>query len=528
MKQRVKVIVVLIVLAVIINVVFFSMEYKKLQEKNKADLIQENNIEESINLLVIAPDYFNPLVSQNKYIQNVSKLVFNGLTEIDSELKAKNCLAKTITPDASLTVWEIVLNDSIYFHNGTKLTADDVVFTLNKIKELGTESYYGHYLTNVTSYENVGNDTVKITLAQPDNFLPNKLDFPILSKSYYSNKDLKIAKEYVGTGAYKQIKVGTTEMLLSKNPSYFKDSEGNIAKINVKIAETSRPGFELLKLGELDIADTNIEVGAYGRSAYYNSKYTTGVFEGIIVSATNLALAEENVRQAILLGINRDQMIEKYLNGYGISTDLPINPASYLTNQELNKYSYNPERAQDLLDAAGWSMKNGIREKEKTKLAFRLLINKEKELMIEKAEFIKENLKPIGIEIEVDAKSVFDFNDAISKKDYDLALTDWSVSDYPEFLYHFETNSPSNVFGFSDKDYDYYVYLAQREYLEGKSKENFDKLQEILYRKLPMLGLYFETSTVYYSKKIEENLDSNMKNIYYGLGDLTVSSVQKP
>ena len=132
MKQRVKVILLLIILAVIINVVFFSMEYRKLQEKNMTKNINENNTNESINLLVIAPDYFNPLVSQNKYIQNISSLVFNGLTQIDSELKAQNCLAKTITPDTSLTVWEIILNDSIYFHNGTKLTADDVIFTINK------------------------------------------------------------------------------------------------------------------------------------------------------------------------------------------------------------------------------------------------------------------------------------------------------------------------------------------------------------------------------------------------------------
>jgi len=522
MKQKVKVALLLIILAVIINVVFFASQYKKLQKNNEAN-IGISNTEESINLLVIAPDYFNPLVSQNKYIQNISKLVFNGLTEIDSELKAKNCLAKTITPDTSLMTWEIVLNDSIYFHNGTKLTADDVIFTLDKIKELGSESYFSHNIANITAYDKTSADTVKISLAQPDNFLPNKLAFPILSKSFYGNKDLRIAKEYVGTGAYKQTKVGTTEMLLSRNQSYFQKTVGNVARINVRIAETSRPGFELLKLGEIDIADTNTEVGAYGRSAYYNSKYTTGIFEGLLVSTTNTALAEENVRQAILLGINRDQMIEKYLNGYGVSTDLPINPSSYLVNDTLNKYSYNPERAQDLLDAANWSLKNGVREKENAKLVFSLLINKDNNGTQEKAEFIKENLKQLGIEIEVQGKSSFDFNEAISKKEYDLALTDWAISDYPEFLYHFETNSPNNVVGFSDKDYDYYVYLAQREYLEGKSKEYFDKLQEILYRKLPIMGLYFETSTVYYAKKIEENLDSNMKNIYYGLEDLTVS-----
>lgn len=524
MKQRVKIILLLIILAILINVVFFSLEYNKLQEKNKENLVQTNNIEESINLLIIAPDYLNPLISKNKYVQNISNLVFDGLTKTDSQLKAQNCLAKTITPDTYLMTWEIVLNDGIYFHNGTKLTADDIIFTIEKIKELGEESYFYYATENITLCEKISENTLKITLLQPDNFLPNKLDFPIFSKLFYENKDLRNINEYIGTGVYKQTKVNDSEMLLTKNQSYFREAKGNVTKINVRIAETSRPGFELLKLGEIDIADTNIEVGAYGRSAYYNSKYTTGVFEGIIVSSINQSLVEDNVRQAILLGINRDKMIDEYLNGYGVSTDLPLNPSSYLMNKELNKYSYNPEKSQDLLDAAGWVMKNGIREKNKEKLSFRLLINADSEKTKEKAEFIRDNLKELGIEIKIDSKSSFDFNDAINNKNYDLALTDWAISDYPEFLYHFETNAKNNVFGFSDSDYDYYVYLAQREYLEGKSKEYFDKLQEILYKKLPMLGLYFETSTVYYSKKIEENLDSNMNNIYYGLENLIVNN----
>ena len=78
MKQRVKVIVLLIVLAVIINVVFFSREYKKLQEQKLEKSLSQNAVEETINLLVIAPDYFNPLVSQNNYIQNII-IILGGL-----------------------------------------------------------------------------------------------------------------------------------------------------------------------------------------------------------------------------------------------------------------------------------------------------------------------------------------------------------------------------------------------------------------------------------------------------------------
>ena len=94
-----------------------------------------------------------------------------------------------------------------------------------------------------------------------------------------------------------------------------------------------------------------------------------------------------------------------------------------------------------------------------------------------------------------------------------MAITDWSITDYPEFLYNFESNSGSNVFGFRDEEYDYLVYLAKHEILESKQLEYFDKMQSILFDKLPMLGLYFETSTVFYTKDFGEQLKPQINNI---------------
>jgi len=491
---------------------------------NREDIINKDNnkiiTEETVNLLIIEPDFLNPLVSKNKYVQEISNLVFEGLTKVDETLKPQMALAKTFIPDdETLTSWTVKLREDIIFHDGTKFTADDVVFTLNKVKELGESSYFAYNVANIENVRKISDYEVSIKLNKADNFIMNKMNFPILSKNYYSNKSLEHVKNYIGTGAYKQVEVTDSNMKLKAFDNYHFEVTGNIKNIDVKITAKNRPGFELLKVEEIDIADTDTKVGAYGRSAYNNEKYVTSIFEGIIFNSNNEALKDSNVRQAILLGINRDAIIENYLGGYGISVDLPINPNSYLFNKELSKSSFNPERAQDILTNNGWKENAalGFRNNAALKLQFNLLVNSDNENAEAKAKFIKDNLRNIGVEINVVAKNSTLYNTAIAEKDYDLALTDWAISEYPEFLYNFAASSENNIFGFSNEDYDYYVFQAKTEYLEGKSKEYFSKMQEILAKEWPIVGLYFKTSTVYYKQSIEGELKPTINNIYSGI-----------
>ena len=150
----------------------------------------------------------------------------------------------------------------------------------------------------------------------------------------------------------------------------------------------------------------------------------------------------------------------------------------------------------------GYDVNGNLRIKNGKVLEFNLLVNSEAKGSIAKAEHIKKDLNNIGIKINVISKTQDDYNLAIENGEYDCAIVDWAITDYPEFLYNFESNSKNNLFGFKNEDYDYLVYLAKREILDGKSKEHFDKMQEILYAELPIIGLYFETSTVFYNKRI--------------------------
>ena len=105
----------------------------------------------------------------------------------------------------------------------------------------------------------------------------------------------------------------------------------------------------------------------------------------------------------------------------------------------------------------------------------------------------------------------------LNRKEYDIALTDWALSAYPEFLYHFETGNKNNINGFSDEEYDYLVYMAKREVVEMKLIEYFERMQEILNAQLPIACLYVKTSTIYYDKSIEGEFLSNMNNVYMGI-----------
>ena len=237
-----------------LTVLFINKD--KVQPDLKAKVDQSN---EKINILMIEPDYYLSLISKNKYVHEVCNLVFEGLTKKNDELKAEPQLAKLILTDDNLE-WEVTLRDDVYFHNDEKFTASDVAFTIKKIRELGEQSYYMYNIQNIKNVEILSDYKIKIELNDYDNFLPEKLNFPILCEKFYKKSDFTTESRYVGTGPYEVITNNKEFISLKYNKNYYDQSVGNVKDIDVKIIAKTRPGFDLLKLGEIDIADTNNEL----------------------------------------------------------------------------------------------------------------------------------------------------------------------------------------------------------------------------------------------------------------------------
>ena len=146
MKIKGKLLILAIIIFIAINVLVFIIINKDKFIKN--DIDEVNMPDEKIDILMIEPDYFLSIVSNNKYVHEVCNLVFEGLTEDDDTLKAQPKLAKLILTSDNLS-WDITLRDDVNFHNGDKFTADDVIFTINKIKELGEKSHFSYNVQNI-------------------------------------------------------------------------------------------------------------------------------------------------------------------------------------------------------------------------------------------------------------------------------------------------------------------------------------------------------------------------------------------
>jgi len=476
-----------------------------------------------LDMLMINIDDFNPIVSKNQYVHNVSDLIFESLINVNSELKPESELAQNWNSDKENTTWIIELEQNIKFHNGNEFTADDVIFTINKIKEAGSGSIFYENVKSIESMTANNKYKLTITLRSSDNFFINKLTFPIVSKNYYSSGLFN--KTPVGTGKYKYVSgLNSSNIVLEYNKDYRIKKSGNIDKINLKVVGTEVLPFERLKDGEIDIVDTKSEVGAMGRSVYESKKYTTSIFETLMFNVAIEGLNDKNVRQAILLGINRDSLIEAYDKGAAVTTELPINSESYLYNPNLQKYSYNPNQANSILESAGWLNNGVVRSKNinnnTVNLSFTLLVNKDDLNSYEKATVIASQLKAIGINLIVDAKNNRDYQDAIESKNYQVAFSRFSIAAYPEFLYYFGSKNLKNYWNFSNEEYDLLIANTLRITDEEQIRQNIYRMQEILNDEMIIAGMYFGTSTIYYDKALTGTLNSNIEDIYSGIEEM--------
>jgi ABC-type transport system substrate-binding protein len=164
MKRKILLIIIAIIIGVTASIIY-ELKRNELWIFEKDEVITELS-DAKTSILVINPDYYNPLVSNNVYIKDLSKLVFEGLTFVTEDLNYENCLAKIIESDDDHKTYRIVLKNDIEFHNGNKLTSDDVIYTINKIQSLKEKSIYYYNVSNIETIKKVNNHEIKIILKE--------------------------------------------------------------------------------------------------------------------------------------------------------------------------------------------------------------------------------------------------------------------------------------------------------------------------------------------------------------------------
>ena len=397
---------------------------------------------------------FNPVVSDGVYDNYVVSLVFEGLISNDAEGEYIPSLAESWELSDDKLTYTFTLKDGITFSDGSNLTADDVAFTYNTIKEAdyaGPRSAVGAAIDTVTV---VDDKTIafKMVKASPANIA--NFTYGIMSKEYYAHSSFEELTQKnptpMGTGKFVLADGGYAPkqyVKLAKNENYW-DAE-NAPKIDgVTLSEVSEDTvLSALQAGEIDMCQPaakaeNVEA-IDGMDNAHLVSYLGNGYTYMSFNTLRPTLAQTEVRQALMYALDRKSFLK---SEYG-SDDLvslgmaPISPVSwaYPGNDALNAYDYDLDKAAKMLDDAGWKDTDGdgIRDKDGTPLHLNWLIYTESTWPGTLASMAYDSWSQIGVDLEI---TQMDFNTVSAtvmdaepgQKDFDIYTMGMSLSIDPD------------------------------------------------------------------------------------------------
>ncbi|MFV5897009.1 MULTISPECIES: ABC transporter substrate-binding protein [Bacillus cereus group] len=402
---------------------------------------------------------FLPYFQQNGWDGNVTSVIFASLVSTDKQGKPIPELAEKWDVSSDQLTYTFHLRKDLKFSDGSPLTADDVAFTLTLLHDKayegevdisqyavkGGKEYKEGKATSIEGIQVVDPQTIKITTEKVNSQAIFVLGGTVLSKAYYGkdykqNTSLDYLKDLYGkplpAGPYKFEKyIPGQEVRFVANENYYA-GKPKIQNFIYKITSGDTK-LQLFQTGEVDHTGlgTGDEVLEQAKALEFANIQieTAPSFSYIYMNNNKPYLKDKKVRQALIYGLDRKKYVDTALKGYGTVANVPIHPTSWAYTEEgVNKYEYDKEKAKKLLDEAGWKVgSDGIREKDGQKLKlsyFGPSSAKDSDLLIPIA---KENYKEIGVEFNPE---FMDFNTMLSKVnkgDYDLASVSTPITSDP-------------------------------------------------------------------------------------------------
>lgn len=368
------------------------------------------------------------------------------------------------------------------------------------VKILG---YYEN-LQYVSALNIVDEYTVKFTLSQEVEFFEYNLTFPIISKAYFENEDFwnTVKNNYIiGTGMFKVVEKTDNSIKLVKNEEYWNKEEKNslITDINIALYNTIGDEYTAFKSGYIDIMDitvNNIEeyVGSLGYSrAYYEDRNV----DFLCFNTQDEMVSDPNVRKAIALLLDKNNIVANLGNGYTVSNFLlPSN--SWIYNENLNVY-YNAEQADELLMQSGWNYQNNTWVKDGRILRFTIVTESGNYARTLSARVIAEQLGNHGIQVNVVEYNSNYFYDSLNKRNFQAIIAGVRNGYSPKISVLFSENNIAN----------YNNEIVINNINEVRNLADYNIIKEKYYEiyneylnEFPYIFLYRETDMIIYNQTL--------------------------
>jgi len=490
---------------------------------------------------------FNPMFTFSVDEGAISELLYLGLVDLRwnfelGELEAHPSLAESWEwGEDSLSI-TFFLRDGLIWSDSTELTTEDVMYSLVVYSDPQVNSkFFGYFnylytdpagqLDDKKSFEIKSPTELRINFKQGAHPTLVDLSFPIIPKHIFgaiARKDLETAEANfrpVSNGPFVLDKWDRNQSVtLKANEESFLYDADNVDEIVFKIIPDYTSRLNQLKNGEIDfmelisaedVADIEkkdnlniltIEGREYDYIAWNNIDVEVLQEKGKILP--NKLFGNKNVRIALTHAINRQEILEEYLYNYGSIATTPVSPIfTGIYNSNIKPYSYSPETAREMLSSEGWtdSNNNGVIDKDGTEFEFTLNIPGGNPLRSYAATIVKNNLKAVGIEMNVETLEMGAFIDNLGAKKMNAWMAAWYIPvpiEINAFWYSDLSTTPLNFVSYQNKTIDNVLNQLEEKLPKEKQKELYYKFQEILHQDNPQTFMYWISNIVGVNKKL--------------------------
>ena len=332
-------------------------------------------------------------------------LIQSTLVRTTKDLKIENDLATEYSCSEDKLTWTVKIRDDVKFTDGEPLTAQDVAFTYNTCRDESTVNDF----TMLKEAVAVDDTTVEFHMNEPYSIWPYTMAIVgIVPEHAYSET---YGQNPIGSGRYimKQWDKGQ-QVIFEANPDYYGE-EPKIKKLTVLFMEEDA-ALAAAMAGQADVAHTAASYSDQEIEGYSLMRVDTVDNRGFNLPVTepeekdgivygNSLTSDVNVRRAINLAIDREEMIDNVLNGYGTVAYSVCDKMPWYNDEAVTEYDL--EAAKALMDEAGWTEgKDGIREKDGEKAELTLMFSNGDSVRQALAEDTANQLRELGIEVKTE------------------------------------------------------------------------------------------------------------------------------
>ncbi|MDX1763233.1 MAG: peptide-binding protein [bacterium] len=448
----------------------------------------------------------NPIIANDSASGDINGQIFNGLIRYDKDLLFEGELAESwdISDDGLVITFH--LRPGVLWHDGQPFTAEDVLFTYQKLIDPSVATPYGADYERIDKAEVIDPLTFRVTYKDP--FAPalESWGMGIIPKHRLEGKDIntdEFNRNPVGTGPYR-LKEWITgqKIVLTVNPAYFR-GRPNIDEYIYRIIPDPATTFLELKSRGIDFMGLNsLQYQRQTDTPFFQEnfqkfRYPSNGYTYLGYNLKDPKFADKAVRHALAHAINREDIIKGVRHGLGSVATGPYPPHYWAYNPDVPTYAYDPEKALAMFKAAGWEDRDGdgLLDKNGSPFRFTIITNQGNEERKQAAEIIQQGLKGVGIDVKIKVVEWQAFiNQFVDKRNFEAIILGWSIGIDPDnyIMWHSSQMGPNqyNFVSYSNPEVDALLVKGRKAFDQKTRKQVYQKVHALLAEDQPYCFLY--------------------------------------